>query len=110
MRSVCTELHLTHVPVEEIDKNLPEKYPDVGALLERAEGKYPYGGWKEGIVVRPCEPCKSKITGEYLSIKIVNKSIFCTKNTCSELFVLYKFRYITYKEKYFRSKKKCEKR
>ena len=80
MRSVCTELHLTHVPVEEIDKNLPEKYPDVGALLERAEGKYPYGGWKEGIVVRPCEPCKSKITGEYLSIKIVNNKYLLKNN------------------------------
>jgi len=36
--------------------DLPSKYPTVEALLERADGEYPRGGKKEGIVIRSTEP------------------------------------------------------
>lgn len=52
------------VPVEEIGTDLPSRYPTVDSLLERADGEYPNGGKKEGIVIRPTEPvfCKGIIS------------------------------------------------
>ena len=46
-------LQVEHVPIEETGFDLPSKYPTVEALLERADGEYPKGGKKEGIVIRP---------------------------------------------------------
>ena len=60
------------VPVEERGIDLPSKYPTVESLLERADGEYPNGGKKEGIVIRPVKPVQSKILGDYLSMKVVN--------------------------------------
>ena len=61
-----------HVPVEEIDFDLPSKYPTVEAVLARAEGQYPNGGPKEGVVIRPTVPCQSKTIQTYLSMKAIN--------------------------------------
>lgn len=72
MKAVCEALGVKHVPVEEVGDDLPGKYPTVEALLQRADGEYPNGGKKEGIVIRPVSPVMSGVTGEYLSMKIIN--------------------------------------
>lgn len=72
MEMICNRLNLTTVPIEEIGENLPAIYPTVEALLERADGEYPNGGKKEGIVVRPTIPVYSPTIGTELSMKIVN--------------------------------------
>lgn len=69
---VCKELDFTTVPIEEVDTDLPAKYPTVEALLERADGDYPNGGKKEGIVIRPVEPVFSTNIGAELSMKVVS--------------------------------------
>ena len=63
---------MTSVPVEEVDMDLPSKYPTVDALLMRADGNYPNGGKKEGIVIRPTEPQYCKLIAAYLSMKVVS--------------------------------------
>ena len=72
MLEICGVLGMNHVPIEEIDYNLPEKYPTVEALLERADGNYPNGGKKEGIVIRPTEPVYCPLISALLSMKVVN--------------------------------------
>ena len=72
MQEICTELSLNMVPIEEVDTDLPSKYPTVDALLARADGEYPNGGRKEGIVIRPVEPVFSKRIGGSLSMKVVS--------------------------------------
>ena len=52
--------------------DLPSKYPTVEALLERADGEYPNGGRKEGIVIRPTEPIFSERISSALSMKVVS--------------------------------------
>lgn len=72
MLQVCKALGLEHVPIEEVGKDLPSKYPTVESLLERADGEYPRGGRKEGIVIRPTEPVFSKTISGDLSMKVVS--------------------------------------
>jgi len=72
MLEICGELGLNHVPIEEIDFDLPAKYPTVEALLERADGNYPNGGKKEGIVIRPTKPVYCPLISAPLSMKVVN--------------------------------------
>ena len=72
MLEICEELEMTHVPIEEIDTDFPAKYPTVEAVLERAEGEYPNGGKKEGIVIRPTEPVYSELLQTDLSMKAVS--------------------------------------
>lgn len=60
------------VPVEERGSDLLSKYPTVESLLKRAEGDYPNGGKKEGIVIRPLIPVYSKSIGAELSMKVIN--------------------------------------
>ena len=72
MLEVCDKLGVEHVPIEEVGMNLPEKYPTVEALLARADGEYPRGGKKEGIVVRPTEPVFCPLISASLSMKIVS--------------------------------------
>lgn len=72
MQEVCGKLRLETVPIEEIGMNLDEKYPSVEALLKRADGSYPNGGKKEGIVIRPTEPVYSDRISAALSMKVVN--------------------------------------
>ena len=48
MQEICKALSMATVPVEEVDTDLPSRYPTV-AVLDRADGNYPNGG-KE----RPC--------------------------------------------------------
>jgi RNA ligase (TIGR02306 family) len=69
---VCSELGLAGVPIEEIGTDLPSKYPTVESLLKRADGDYPNGGKKEGIVIRPTEPVYSQTIGAELSMKVVS--------------------------------------
>lgn len=69
---ICEDLGLTMVPIEEVGKDLPEVYPTIEDLLKRADGSYPNGGAKEGIVIRPITPTKSEILGDYLSMKVLN--------------------------------------
>ena len=72
MREICDSLGLMMVPVEEIGMDLPSKYPTVEALLERADGEYPKGGKKEGIVIRPTEPVFNERISAALSMKVVS--------------------------------------
>lgn len=69
---ICDDFGLTTVPIEEIGEDLPTKYPTVESLLERADGNYPNGGKKEGIVIRPTVPVYSPTIGAELSMKVVN--------------------------------------
>lgn len=72
MLEVCRELDLISVPIEEVDVDLPSKYPNVEAILARADGEYPNGGRKEGIVIRPTEPIFSERISAALSVKAVS--------------------------------------
>ena len=72
MIGVCELLGMAHVPIEETGSNLSAKFPDVEAILKRAEGEYPNGGKKEGIVIRPVIPVHSSLIGGPLSFKAVN--------------------------------------
>lgn len=72
MLEVCAALGMEHVPIEEVGVDLPSKYPTVEALLERADGDYPNGGKKEGIVVRPTEPVFCPLISASLSMKVVS--------------------------------------
>ena len=72
MLEICKELEIQSVPIEETGMDLPSKYPTVEALLERADGDYPKGGKKEGIVIRPTEPVFSERISGALSMKVVN--------------------------------------
>ena len=72
MLEICKALGLEHVPIEETGSDLPSKYPTVEALLERAEGEYPKGGKKEGIVIRPTSPVFCDIISASLSMKVVS--------------------------------------
>lgn len=72
MLEVCEELDIPHVPIEEVGMNLPEKYPTVESLLERADGNYENAGKKEGIVIRPTEVYYSNLIHAPLSMKVVN--------------------------------------
>ena len=72
MLQICDELQIEHVPVEEVGMDLPSRYPTVEALLERADGNYPKGGKKEGIVVRPTVPVYCELIDAPLSMKVVS--------------------------------------
>lgn len=72
MQAICAEIGVETVPVEEVGVDLPSKYPTVNALLERADGNYPNGGKKEGIVIRPVEPEFCELISASLSMKVVN--------------------------------------
>ncbi len=79
MLEICDALKLEHVPIEEIDTDLPAKYPTVESLLERADGQYPNGGKKEGIVIRPTEPVFCDIISAALSMKVVSNKYLLKK-------------------------------
>ena len=72
MQEICKALGMTTVPIEEVDTDLPGRYPTVEALLERADGNYPNGGKKEGIVIRPTEPIFCPLISASLSMKVVS--------------------------------------
>ena len=72
MQDVCNALNLESVPIEEVGTDLPVKYPTVDALLSRADGEYPNGGRKEGIVIRPTTPVYCPLIGGPLSMKVVS--------------------------------------
>ena len=72
MKTVCDRLDLTMVPVEERGTALDERYPTVEALLARADGEYPNGGKKEGIVIRPAVPVFCRLIAASLSMKVVS--------------------------------------
>ena len=72
MQEICKNIGLQTVPIEEVGMDLPSRYPTVEALLERADGEYPKGGKKEGIVIRPTEPVFSDRISADLSMKVVS--------------------------------------
>lgn len=72
MLEVCESLSLEPVPIEEREKDLLARYPTVEALLKRADGNYPNGGKKEGIVIRPIDPVYCPLISAPLSMKIIN--------------------------------------
>ena len=72
MLDICGKLSLMSVPIEEVGTDLPSKYPDVDSLLTRANGQYPNGGRKEGIVIRPTEPVYCELIQAPLSMKVVS--------------------------------------
>ena len=71
-KRVCQSIGAEMVPVEEVGNDLPSVYPTIEDLLERADGEYPRGGKKEGIVIRPVIPVLSKTIMTYLSMKVLN--------------------------------------
>ena len=79
MFEVCDVLQIEHVPIEETGYDLPAKYPTVESLLERAEGEYPKGGKKEGIVIRPTEPVYCELISASLSMKVVSNKYLLKK-------------------------------
>jgi len=72
MTEICQALNMPMVPVEEVGLDLPSKYPTVKAILQRADGEYPNGGIKEGIVIRTTEPVFNDTIQGPLSMKAVN--------------------------------------
>ncbi len=80
MLTICKELGFTSVPIEEVDTDLPAKYPSVEDLLQRADGNYASGGKKEGIVIRPTEPVFSDLIGAELSMKVVSNKYLLKNN------------------------------
>ena len=74
MTEICYAIGLDIVPIEEIAPDLPSRYPTVEALLNRADGIYPNGGRKEGIVIRPTTPVYSSSIGAELSMKVVSNN------------------------------------
>ncbi|MBR6216979.1 MAG: 2'-5' RNA ligase [Eubacterium sp.] len=74
MQEICDIFGLRMVPVEEVGTDLPSKYPTVDDLLKRADGEYPGGGKKEGIVIRPIEPVFCDRISTDLSMKVVNNN------------------------------------
>lgn len=72
MLEICEVLGFEHVPIEEVGTDLPSKYPTVESLLERADGEYPNGGKKEGVVIRPTEPVFCPLISASLSMKVVS--------------------------------------
>ena len=81
MLTVCNALNMTPVPIEEVDTDLPSKYPTVEALLARADGDYPNGGKKEGIVIRPTEPVFCPLISAPLSMKVVSNKYLLKNDT-----------------------------
>ena len=79
MLEVCDALKVENVPIEETGFDLPAKYPTVEALLERADGEYPKGGKKEGIVIRPIEPVYCELISASLSMKVVSNRYLLKK-------------------------------
>lgn len=65
-----TDLDVEMVPLEEFRGRY--KYNKIDDLLARAEGKYPSGKQKEGIVIRSIKPMRSYVTGGRLSFKAIN--------------------------------------
>lgn len=80
MLEICKTLKLKTVPIEEIGDNLIDKYPTLNSLLERAKGKYDCGTKKEGIVIRPIEPCYSSTINGPLSFKVLNNDFLLKEN------------------------------
>ena len=72
MQEICKSLKMATVPIEEIDMDLPSKYPTIESLLQRADGNYSNGGKKEGIVIRPTLPVYNSLIGAELSMKVVS--------------------------------------
>lgn len=72
MLRICNDLYLQNVPIEEVCEDLPGNYPSLESLLARADGEYPNGGKKEGIVIRPVEPVYSEKISAALSFKVIN--------------------------------------
>ena len=72
MSLITKDLNMEMVPVEEVGNDLPSKYPTVESLLERADGNYPNGGRKEGIVIRTTQPVYNSFIGGPLSMKVVS--------------------------------------
>ena len=72
MLEICRLFGVQSAPIEEVNNELPAKYPTVEALLERADGEYPNGGKKEGIVIRPTEPVYCELIKTDLSMKVVS--------------------------------------
>ena len=81
MEELCEILNMPMVPIEEVGEDLPSKYPTVEALLERADGEYPNGGKKEGIVIRTTEPVYCELISGPLSMKVVSNK-YLLKNDC----------------------------
>lgn len=72
MKEVAEAINALTVPIEETGVDLPAHYPTVEALLARAEGQYPNGGPKEGIVIRTIEPEFCPLISGPLSFKVVS--------------------------------------
>ena len=79
MKTLVRELGLEMVPLEETGDKF--QYGTVEELLIRANGFYPSGKPKEGIVIRTMTESKSKILGnERFSFKVLNNQFLVKEN------------------------------
>lgn len=78
--STADEIGAEIVPIEETGTDLADAYPTVDALLQRADGEYPNGGKKEGIVIRTVTPVYSELIGGPLSMKVINNKYLLKNN------------------------------
>ena len=72
MVEVANAIGAPTVPIEEFGEDLTALYPTVEDLLARADGQYPNGGPKEGIVIRTIEPEFCPLISGPLSMKVVS--------------------------------------
>lgn len=72
MCEVAKAIDAPTVPIEEFGEDLTALYPTVEDLLTRADGQYPNGGPKEGIVIRTIEPEFCPLISGPLSMKVVS--------------------------------------
>lgn len=79
-QAIADMIDAKFVPIEEIGVDLQIMYPDEEAILARAQGQYPNGGAKEGIVIRTTTPVYSETIGDYLSLKAVSNKYLLKNN------------------------------
>ena len=79
-QAIADMIDAKFVPIEEIGVDLQNMYPDEEAILARAQGQYPNGGAKEGIVIRTTTPVYSETIGDYLSLKAVSNKYLLKNN------------------------------
>ena len=74
---ICKELDITTVPIVEEGEvfNYTEE-----ELLEKADGLYPSGKRREGIVVRPQKEIYSETLSGRLSFKVINNKYLLKNN------------------------------
>lgn len=75
--TICKELNIATVPIVETGEAFHYTEEE---LLEKADGLYPSGKRREGIVIRPQEEMYSKTLNARLSFKVINNKYLLKNN------------------------------